>query len=329
MKVIHWNTLAGLTIAVAGALLIFSGHTFIAGGVLALAYWVVVPDVPKFTSWFNILSGTLVAFFLGFAFDHGSGHFPFITCATLLITCAIMLRLVFYRQMLHTRLLWVDALFLLGGFACYVTGNLMYPQGWAQWVLPILPSPLSLMLVAGFIREGRAYKAMDQQSGADVGTMAPLFTLPDQDGNEVSLEGFRDRRDVLLIFVRGDWCPACHIMLRTYERNRHKFQERNVMLLAIGPDKQGVNRQMATNLGIEFRILADETHETAKRYRSYVSNDPVKSPLRTKYEDGGLPLPASFLVDKQGIIRYGSRADDAGELLDPSMIFDVLDKISG
>ena len=43
--------------------------------------------------------------------------------------------------------------------------------------------------------------------------------------------------------------------------------------------------------------------------------------------DPGIPLPASFLVDKKGIIRYTSRADRAGEFLRPDIIFDVLAKI--
>ena len=45
-----------------------------------------------------------------------------------------------------------------------------------------------------------------------------------------------------------------------------------------------------------------------------------------KYQEG-IPLPASFLVDKNGIVRYTSRPDRVGEFLDPSKIFPVLEKL--
>jgi hypothetical protein len=43
----------------------------------------------------------------------------------------------------------------------------------------------------------------------------------------------------------------------------------------------------------------------------------------------GIPLPASFLLDKDGVVRYVSRPDRIGEFLDPTLIFGVLDQLPG
>ena len=124
---------------------------------------------------------------------------------------------------------------------------------------------------------------------------------------------------MLLLFVRGDWCPSCHIMLRTYQKNREKFQEKNVFVLAIGPDPVDVNKQMVTSLGLEFKILADIKQEVVKLFGVQMQD----SNFMVKYE-AGVPMPASFLVDKSGVVRYTSRADRAGDFLNPNKIFDVL-----
>jgi AhpC/TSA family len=48
------------------------------------------------------------------------------------------------------------------------------------------------------------------------GERAPDFTLRDQFGRQVSLAGELEHGPVVLIFYRGEWCPYCNIMLRTY-----------------------------------------------------------------------------------------------------------------
>lgn len=157
----------------------------------------------------------------------------------------------------------------------------------------------------------------------DVGKEAPDFTLPDQDNVNVTLSSFRNDRDLLLIFVRGDWCPGCHMMLRTYQREREKFQEKNIMVLAIGPDPVGVNLEMVKKLDLDFKVLSDEAQLTAMRYGVQLKEyEHVMQDFKN-----GIPLPASFLVDRNGIVRYVSRPDKVGEFLNPSLIFPILAKL--
>jgi peroxiredoxin len=107
-----------------------------------------------------------------------------------------------------------------------------------------------------------------------------------------------------------------------YERERKKLQDKNIMLFAIGPDPIGVNKAMVEKMGLEFAVLSDENLEVSKKYCVRIQEDTPATKA-----DPGVPLPASFLVDKKGIIRYTSRSDNAGEFLRPDIIFDVLAKI--
>ena len=153
--------------------------------------------------------------------------------------------------------------------------------------------------------------------------MAPDFSLPNQDGKQIKLSDYRGKNCVLLIFVRGDWCPTCHITLRAYERNKEKFQKNNVTVLAIGPDPVGVNNEMVKKLGVTYHILADESKECSFLYGVQAhDNNPF-----TKF-DKGIPLPATFLVSPQGNVEFTSRADHAGEIFNPEDIFPVLEKIA-
>ncbi len=150
------------------------------------------------------------------------------------------------------------------------------------------------------------------------GTLAPNFELRDQDGKTISLSGFKNSNHVLLLFVRGVWCPACQMMLRSYLKESEKLKQKNVVILSIGPDPFDAHYDYVKKLGLPFRMLADETQLTAATYGVHIKED------KSKYEEG-MPIPSSFLIDKQGVIRFSSRADSS--ILSSDSIFPVLDSL--
>ncbi len=114
------------------------------------------------------------------------------------------------------------------------------------------------------------------------------------------------------------------MMLRTYERNRSKFMDRGIHVLAVGPDNIDVNRAMVERIGVNYRMLSDDAQRASSMY-GVVYNNPMLE-ISVNYEEG-IPLPASFLVDTNGVVRYVSRPDRVGEFLDPSLIFGLLDEL--
>ena len=232
-------------------------------------------------------------------------------------------RYAFYEQMGHTELLWLEPILYCCALASYIGGNILHPIGWAGWVFPLPILGTSAFKLIGLVVDMNFFtNGLKGRNGAEVGQFAPAFTLTDQDGNTVSLADYKGQRHVLVIFVRGDWCPTCHIMLRTYERYKEKLLAKNIVILTIGPDPVGVNRDMVIRLGLDYKILADDRNEAAKAYGMlFQKNAPM-----TKYVEG-IPLPAAFLVDINGVIVFTSDPRKPGQILKPDSIFPVVEKL--
>jgi len=72
-------------------------------------------------------------------------------------------------------------------------------------------------------------------------------------------------------------------MLRLYERERKKFQDKNVMLFAVGPDPVGVNLAMVKKLGLEFAVLSDEDMSVSKKFCVRVQEEVMGEKKRIRH----------------------------------------------
>jgi peroxiredoxin len=223
----------------------------------------------------------------------------------------------------YTRYLWVEPLLL--GLGLSLLAFLGWTTGKWPWAAFIVAIP-GIVLSGGYIQDA-PYIATGAtgEYAVKVGDPAPDFELPTTRGETIRLSQFFPNNPVLLLFVRGDWCPGCHMMLRTYERYKERFYAKNVVILGIGPDPLGVNQAMIERLGVSFRMLSDETFSVIRRYGNAYQNAFLQKTMAGY--DPGVPLPAAYLIDRQGIVRYISSAEYVGEFLDPTTIFPVLEQI--
>jgi peroxiredoxin len=311
-----------LSLILAATVLIYLKY-FIAAGFISLACFAVGGgEFKKYTGSFEFISLFTNLFVLGLATEGLRQGFPFICIAILGSGIALSGRTIFMKYLGYSRALWFEPLMFAASLALYMYGNIASPAGWASWVLPLLPFGMAAYVTIGSALGGiRMLKVSSQGYKAESGKPAPDFSLADQEGETITLSEFKNKRAVLLIFVRGDWCPGCHMMLRTYEKERDKFQQKNIMVMAIGPDPVGVNRDMVKRLELDYKVLSDENQAAS---RVYGVQDPDS---KDKDKAAGIPLPASFLVDMAGIVRYTSRPDRVGEFLNPSTIFPILESI--
>jgi peroxiredoxin len=243
--------------------------------------------------------------------------------AVLFFAAALTLRQRFMHIFTYTRYLWVEPLLIGAGIS--LLGFLGYFTGQWPWPMFLVAFP-SIVLSAGYIQDA-PYIAAGAQGGyvLKVGDPVPDFTLPNVHGRPIQLSQFFPHNPVLLLFVRGDWCPGCHMMLRTYERYKDRFYAKNVVILGIGPDPLGVNQAMIRKLGVSFEMLSDPDFSVIRRYGNSYQNTFLQKTM-AGYE-AGVPLPAAYLIDRHGIVRYISSAEYVGEFLDPTTIFPVLEEI--
>lgn len=325
MKKLHPTTTLGALFLLA-ALGCLMANQFIASlSLFVLAFFGATREVAIFTSKFQFTVVILAAMGLGISLDLRIPGFPFITIALMIAAGSSVLRISYFRFFSYTGYLWMELSMVAFAVLIFFAGSAVRTYDWIDYSFPS-----TILIFAFSFALNTLYDSIQLLRGSGAGfqikagQLARDFTLPDQNGVPVTLSHFKNDRTVLLIFVRGDWCPMCHMMLRTYDKRKEEFQQKNIMLLAIGPDPVGVNKAMVEKLGVDFRVLSDEAQQTARIYGvqipEYKNNFAPKQPE-------GIPLPASFLLDKQQVVRYISSPAKVGEYLNPGLIFEVLKNI--
>jgi peroxiredoxin len=324
LPVFTWTGLvAGLT---AGALL-FVGHWPLASALTALAgYLIAMKDFSKFTGKLQFITQTFTGLMVGVALEYPFEHFPFLVLTMFFVVCATFGRIMFFRYFGYTGKSWFEISTLLLAFATHIAGNMFAHSDLTGWLVPAPALVFGCLITWGIVKDKRQLLTGTSKGyRVAIGSPAPPFTLPDQDEKPVSLSDFHGDRHLLLIFVRGDWCPGCHMMLRTYQKEAERFKSKNIFVLSIGPDPVGVNREMVERLDLDFKVLSDAGQKTAMQYGVQIED--YDNAFAEKYDEG-IPLPASFLVDKNGLVRYVSRPDKVGEFLNPSLIFPIIEKLN-
>jgi len=131
--------------------------------------------------------------------------------------------------------------------------------------------------------------AADQTMPA-VGQAAPTFTLPSQDGSQISLASFRGKW-VVLYFYPKDMTSGCTIEAHNFQRDQAQFDARNAIILGVSVDTPDSHKQFCTKEGLTFRLLADPNHTVVDAYGSLGNYAGFKIANRN-----------TFLIDPQGNI---------------------------
>jgi thioredoxin-dependent peroxiredoxin len=102
-------------------------------------------------------------------------------------------------------------------------------------------------------------------AGPTLGTAAPNFRLPDQDGDWHTLDQYRGKW-VALYFYPKDQTPGCTTQACDFRDNIFAFREVGAVILGISVDDVASHKEFAEKHGLPFRILADSTRKTAADY---------------------------------------------------------------
>jgi peroxiredoxin len=145
------------------------------------------------------------------------------------------------------------------------------------------------------------------------GEHAPEFTLPDQDGNQVSLADLRGRT-VVLAFYPADFSPVCTDQLSIYQEVLGELEERGATLLGISVDGAFCHRAFRSHHNLTIPLLAD-FHPKGEVARAYgVFSD-----------EHGVAGRALVLVDPDGTVQWSYMSPPL-EVPGANLIFDALDQ---
>ncbi|WP_199617673.1 peroxiredoxin-like family protein [Paenibacillus alkalitolerans] len=189
-------------------------------------------------------------------------------------------------------------------------------------------------VIEAFERSIRELRESGMAKGLAVGTEAPDFTLRNQTGNGVTLSEEIAKGPVILTFYRGEWCPFCNLELKAYQRNLGSIHEAGAQLLAVSPLTPDHTLTVQEKNELSFHVLSDLGNQVAQKY---LLKFKLPDYLHEIYRSLGfgldgfngddsweLPVPATYLIDKQGIIRLASVDPDYKTRMEPGEVLNVL-----
>jgi len=142
----------------------------------------------------------------------------------------------------------------------------------------------------------------------EAGAQAPSFSLPDQDGNTVSLDDFKGSK-VIVYFYPKDDTPGCTKEACQFNDNLHGFQRAGVPVLGISRDDAASHRAFREKYGLKFPLLSDVDHRVMDAYGVWGE--------KTSYGKTSVGvLRSTFLIDEQGRVQhawYNVKADGHAE----------------
>jgi peroxiredoxin Q/BCP len=98
---------------------------------------------------------------------------------------------------------------------------------------------------------------------------APEFTLPDQDGNKVSLSDLRKRGSLVLYFYPKDMTPGCTNEACAFRDKLDQIRAAGAQVVGVSADSPASHRKFAEKFALNFPLLSDSDHQVAKAYGVY------------------------------------------------------------
>mgnify|MGYP001334007814 CR=1 FL=1 len=100
----------------------------------------------------------------------------------------------------------------------------------------------------------------------EIGKMAPLFTLQDQNGNNMALKDLRGKKAVVVYFYPKAMTPGCTVQACGLRDSQAEYTEANIVVWAISPDPVARLEKFAQKENLNFGLLSDPDHAVAEQY---------------------------------------------------------------
>ena len=177
-----------------------------------------------------------------------------------------------------------------------------------------------------------------QKQVLKVGQPVPDFSLPNQEGVSVNIQDLYVAGPVVITFYRGIWCPYCNLDLTNLKRYHATIQDAGGTMISISLQLPKHSASIVQRHKLPFDLLFDQSNAVAAQFGlKFAYGEALKTLYRDKLDidlavynnndSWTLPMPARFLVDGTGIIRYAESSPDYTQRPDPDDLLDVLHKL--
>ena len=147
-----------------------------------------------------------------------------------------------------------------------------------------------------------------------VGSKAPEFTLPDQNGEMHSLQDYKGKK-VILYFYPKDNTPGCTKQACGYSERYLQIEEKNAVVLGISKDSVASHKKFEEKQGLTFTILSDPELDVIQAY------DVWKEKKNYGKVSMGV-VRTTYLIDEEGTIIFSNDKVKASD--DPEKMLGIL-----
>jgi peroxiredoxin len=197
----------------------------------------------------------------------------------------------------------------------------------AQYVLPEIQA-IHARVVAELKERGIARNSLK------VGDAAPAFVLRDHNDKSVSSAELLARGRLVICFIRGRWCPFCVGQLEAMNRVLPQIEQAGASLVAISPQTVKQSFFMADQHRLRFPLLSDAGNQVARQfglvyrvpeyqeaiYRRAFINLPLANGGGDGEDSWELPIPATYILERDGRVLYASADEDYTERPEPAEV---------
>jgi peroxiredoxin len=188
----------------------------------------------------------------------------------------------------------------------------------------------------------RALAELKERSLADnilrIGEKAADFELPDHNGKIVSSANLLANGRLVISFIRGRWCPFCVGQMEAMNIALAQMARCGASFVAISPQTVRQSFFMHDQHKLGFPLLSDSGNKVARQFGlTYQVNDEQQAVYRRAFvnlpfangdEVWELPIPATYILDRDRTVFYASANEDYTERPEPDEIVDILERQS-
>jgi len=163
-----------------------------------------------------------------------------------------------------------------------------------------------------------------------IGSKTPEFQLPDHDGKAISSSDLLAKGRLVLCFIRGRWCPFCVAQMEAMNVVLPQIGEAGATLAAVSPQTVKQSFFMRDQHELRFPLLSDLGNKVAREFgltsrvpeeqKAIYQRAFVNLPFVNGDDSWELPIPATYIIDRDGSVLYASANEDYSERPEPEDI---------
>lgn len=167
------------------------------------------------------------------------------------------------------------------------------------------------------------------------GDRMPDFALPDATGQTLRSADLLARGPLVLAFYRGQWCPYCNLELKALQARLGDIAAKGATLVAVSPQKPDQSLSTQQKHALAFPVLSDANNALARAFGLVFAVSESLRPIYTNFgidlvahngvETWELPVPATYVVGKDGVIVEAFINADYRKRLEPETVLAWLD----